>query len=192
MKKSKILMIIGSLLLLTLFVLPLWNITLDAPQYPDSLGIDIYITKMQGAHEGDIQNINIMNHYVGMEKLPEKMKEFELFPIVVIVMALLGVIIGFIGKRKLFLAWFVAMAILGSIGMYDFYLWEYKYGHNLDPKAAIQFPGQAYQPPLIGSKTILNFKAHSYPMSGGYMLFAGMFLSLGAFFVAGKEEEKEN
>ncbi len=192
MKKSKLLMLTGSLLLLSLFVLPLWNITLEAPQYPSSLGIDIYITKMQGHNEGDIQNINIMNHYVGMDKLPEQMKEFELFPIVVIVMVILGVIIGFIGKKKLFLTWFVAMSILGSIGMYDFYLWEYEYGHNLNPKAPIQFPGQAYQPPLIGTKTILNFKAHSYPRSGGYLLFLGMFMSLGAFYVAIKEEEAES
>ena len=185
MKKSKILMIVGSILLLFLFVLPLWNIALEAPQYPDPLQINIYITKMTG----DIQNINIMNHYVGMAKLPEKMKEFELFPIVVIIMAIVGVIIGFIGKRKLYMAWFIVMIILGSAGMYDFYKWEYEYGHNLNPKAAIKFPGQAYQPPLIGSKDILNFKAHSYPASGGYLLFLGMFMSLSAWYVAGKEKE---
>ncbi len=185
MKKSKILMIVGSVLLLSLFILPLWNISLEAPQYPEPLQINIHITKMTG----DIQNINIMNHYVGMAKLPEKMKEFEMFPIVVIVMSLLGIIIGFIGKRKLYLTWFIVMVILGTIGMYDFYLWEYDYGHNLDPKAAIKFPGVAYQPPLIGSKTILNFRANSYPSSGGYLLFLGMFMSASAWYIAGKEEK---
>ncbi len=189
MKKSQILMIIGSLLLLPLFVLPLWNITLEAPQYPTPLGIDIYITKMAGHNEGDIQNINILNHYVGMAKLPEKMKEFEFFPIIVIAMVVLGLIIGFIGKKRLFLAWFILMSVLGSIGMYDFYLWEYDYGHNLNPKAAIKFPGTAYQPPLIGTKKILSFTAHSYPSSGGYLLFLGMFLTLSAYYVAVKEEE---
>ncbi|KAA3616135.1 MAG: hypothetical protein DWQ05_10325 [Calditrichaeota bacterium] len=187
MKKSQILMIVGSLLLLPLFVLPLWNISLEAPQYPTALGIDIYITKMADHNEGDIQNINILNHYVGMQKLPEKMKEFELFPIVIIVMTILGVIFGFIGNKKLFLTWFVLIGILGCIGMYDFYLWEYDYGHNLNPKAAIKFPGTAYQPPLIGTKEILNFKAHSYPMSGGYIMFIGIFMTLGAYFVARKE-----
>jgi len=186
MKTSKLLMIIGALLLLALFVLPLWRITLEAPQYPQPLEIKIFINKMAG----DIQNINIMNHYVGMEKLPEKMKEFELFPLVVGGMSLLGLLVGLLGKKQLYLTWFAAMVILGSVGMYDFYRWEYSYGHNLNPKAAIKFPGQAYQPPLIGSKVILNFRANSYPASGGYLLFAGMILSLGAFYTAGREAKR--
>jgi hypothetical protein len=166
--------------------LPLWRITLEAPQYPKPLEIRIHISKMAG----DIQNINIMNHYVGMEKLPEKMKEFELFPPIVVAMSVIGLLFGFIGKKKLYLVWFAAMVILGTAGMYDFYRWEYNYGHNLNPKAAIQFPGTTYQPPLIGSKVILNFRANSYPASGGYLLFAGMFLSVAAFYSAGKEEKR--
>jgi copper chaperone NosL len=41
--------------------------------------------------------------------------------------------------------------------------------------AIIKIPGMSYQPPLIGSKQILNFTAHSWPGSGGYaiMLVAG-------------------
>lgn len=181
-------MIVGSLLLLPLFVLPLWNITLEAPQYPTPLGIDIYINTMAGHNDGDIQNIDIINHYVGMAKIPKHMKEFEIFPIVVVAMAVLGMIIGFVGRKKFYIAWFVLMSILGSAGMYDFYLWEYEYGHNLSPKAAIKFPGMAYQPPLIGTKDILNFRAHSYPMSGGYIMFVGVFMTLGAYYVAKKEE----
>ena len=84
------------------------------------------------------------------------------------------------------------MCILGAAGMYDFYLWEYDYGHNLNPQAAIKFLNpdgspMAYQPPLIGSKTILNFKAISLPMSGAYIMFLGMFMTLAAYFVDKKE-----
>ena len=92
------------------------------------------------------------------------------------------------------MAWFILMIVIGSAGMYDFYLWEYDYGHNLNPKAAIKFTtpdGEplAYQPPLIGSKMILNFKAISQPMMGAYLMFLGMFMSLAAFFVAKNEAE---
>ena len=109
-----------------------------------------------------------------------------MFPIVVIAMSILGVLFGFIGNRWLFLTWFVMMVVLGCLGMYDFYLWEYDYGHDLDPTAAIKIPGQAYQPPLIGAKKILNFRAISKPMVGAYFLFAGMFMSLAAFVLATK------
>lgn len=194
MKKSQILMLIGAISLAGLFFLPLWNITLEAPQYPTPLGMDIYITKLADTNPNDIKNINLMNHYVGMKYIPDHLKEFEIFPWVVGIMLFLGLIIAFKGSRKLYLTWFILMVILGCIGMYDFYLWEYDYGNSLDPTAAIQFTNpdgspMAYQPPLIGSKLILNFTAHSYPRSGAYLMFVGMFLSFIAFFV-GKKEAK--
>lgn len=193
MKKSKLLMIVGALLLLGLFFQPLWNITLEAPQYPDAIGMDIYIDRFEDANPNDIKNINIMNHYVGMEDIPETIPEFSIFPKVILGMAALGVIFGFIGNRKLYTTWFVIMIILGSIGMYDFYQWEYDYGHNLKETAAIKFTTpdgepMAYQPPLIGSKMILNFKAISMPRMGAYMMFLGMGLSVAASF----QHKKEN
>ena len=194
MKKSKLLMIIGSLLLLGLFVFPLWNITLEAPQYPIPLGMDIHINKFADTNEFDIKNINLMNHYVGMQYIPETIPEFKIFPIVIGIMIFLGVVVGFIGKHKWFLAWFVMMSVLGIAGMYDFYLWEYDYGHNLDPKAIMNFKNpdgsvMGFQPPLFGTKLILNFTAHSYPRIGAYFMFGGMLLTFIAFFV-GKKEAK--
>jgi len=187
-------MIVGALLLLALFVFPLWNISLEAPQYPDSIGMYIWINKITDQQPNDIKNINLMNHYVGMKPIPEHMPEFDLFPIVVGTMSLLGVIVGFLGYRKLYITWFIIMAILGTIGMYDFYLWEYDYGHNLDEHAAIKFmdaKGEplAYQPPLIGNELILNFVARSWPVTGAYLLFLGMGLSVVAFFVDKKEDK---
>ena len=192
MKKSKILMIAGSLLLLGLFAFPLWNITLEAPQYPIPLGMDIHISKFADTNEFDIKNINLMNHYVGMQYIPETIPEFKIFPIVIGIMIFLGVVIGFIGKHKWFLAWFVMMAVLGIAGMYDFYLWEYDYGHNLDPKAIMNFKNpdgsvMGFQPPIFGTKLILNFTAHSYPRAGAYFMFGGMLLTFIAFFVGKKE-----
>ena len=192
MKKSKIMMIIGSLLLLGLFFFPLWNITLEAPQYPIPLGMDIHINKFTDTNEFDIKNINLMNHYVGMQYIPDTIPEFKIFPIVIGIMVVLGVILGFVGRYKLFMVWFIVMTILGVAGMYDFYLWEYDYGHNLDPKAIMNFKNpdgsvMGFQPPLFGTKLILNFTAHSYPRTGAYFMFAGMLLTFISFF-AGKKE----
>ncbi len=192
MKTSRIIMIVSAALLLLLFVFPIWNITLEAPQYPDPIGMDIWINKLTDAEPGDIQNINLMNHYVGMKPIPETMPEFAIFPKVIIGMTILGIILGLIGRYKLYLVWFVVMAALGAAGLYDFYLWEYDYGHNLNPKAAIKFVDEdgnpmAYQPPLIGNEQILNFKARSWPREGSLFLALAMFGSLAAFYVAKKE-----
>ena len=192
MKKSKMLMVVGSLFLLGLFVFPLWNITLEAPQYPTPLGMNIHIDKFVDMNEFDIKNINLMNHYVGMQYIPETIPEFVIFPWVIAIMVALGVIIGLFGKYKLYLGWLVLMGLLGVAGMYDFYLWEYDYGHNLDPKAIMNFKNpdgsvMGFQPPLFGTKLILNFKAHSYPRLGAYLMFLGMFMSFIAYFKGKKE-----
>lgn len=186
-------MIIGSFLLLGLFVLPMWNITLEAPQYPEPIGMNIHVNKITDMNPNDVKNINIMNHYVGMKEIPEHIEEFEIFPKIVIGMVILGLLFGVFGKHQLYLVWFVVFLGLCAAGMYDFYLWEYDYGHSLDPKAAIQFVDpegepMAYQPPLIGTKKILNFVAHSYPRTGALFIVAALAASMYAFVLGRKSK----
>ncbi|MGC1631743.1 MAG: hypothetical protein WA749_06490 [Gelidibacter sp.] len=195
MRKAGIIMIIGSLLLLGLFKFPLWNIMLGAPQYPDPLGMNIYIQGIEGVEEFDIKNIDGLNHYIGMKTIPkvEEMWEFEVFPLVIGIMVGLGVIIGLLGffgkvSYKWFLGWFIVMSILGIMGMYDFNLWLIEYGTDLDPKAIMKLENMdgtpmTYKPPLIGYQKMLNFDVDSWPATGAYMIFIGMMLTVVAFFV---------
>lgn len=172
-----------------LFVFPLWKITLTAPQYPDGVSMYIWINKITGDTESTLQNINILNHYVGMKYIePDSIPELKFFPWIIAGMSLLGLLIFFLRKKYFYLAWVFAMVMLGAIGLYDFYLWEYDYGHNLDPKAPIKVPGMAYQPPVIGSKMLLNFKADSWPALGGILLGLGIALALVAFYISYKKE----
>ncbi|MFO7720175.1 MAG: hypothetical protein R6W85_07030 [Gillisia sp.] len=202
MKKSGVLMMIGSLLLLGLFIYPLWNIQLGAPQYPDPLAMNIYISGIEGEEEFDIQNIDGVNKYIGMKKIPkpEEMWEFRVFPLVIGGMAAFGFLLGllgFLGKISpyWFLGWFILMGILGLLGMIDFNNWLLDYGTDLNPNAIIKLTDPEgnplnYKPPLFGSQQILNFNAHSYPRAGAYLLFLGMILTLIAFFIGRKEQHK--
>ncbi|WP_179318967.1 hypothetical protein [Winogradskyella helgolandensis] len=203
MKKASIIMIIGSLLLLGLFKFPLWNIMLGAPQYPDPLGMNIHIDGIKGVSEFDLQNIDGLNHYIGMKTIPkaEEMWEFSVFPKVILGMALLGVIIGLLGylnkvSYKYFLGWFVLMSVLGILGMYDFNNWLADYGGNLDPHAIIKVTNpdgspMSYKPPLIGFKKLLNFDVTSLPHTGGYLMFIGMSFTLIAFWLGRKTSVKK-
>ena len=67
---------------------------------------------------------------------------------------------------------FISYILFVVLAAIDFYRWNYEYGHNLDPNAAIKVPGMAYQPPLIGYKQLLNFGAYSIPDTGGWFLTA--------------------
>lgn len=193
-------MILGSLLLLGLFEFPLWNIMLGAPQYPDPLGMNIYISGIKGVKEFDIQNIDGVNHYIGMQTIPKpgEMWEFRVFPLVIGTMAALGVVIGLLGffgkvNHWWFLGWFGLMAVLGILGMYDFNLWLNDYGTNLDPNAIMKMTRpngrpMTYKPPLFGHQKMLNFDVDSWPHTGGYLMFAGMILTLVAFFIGKKSK----
>jgi len=185
-------MILGAILPLGLFLFPLWNITLEAPQYPIPLGMNIHINDFTDANPFDIKNINLMNHYVGMKYIPEAIPEFKIFPAGIIITTILGLLIGFKANYKWYLAWFVLMVVLSLAGLYDFYLWEHDYGHDLDPKAIMKFTNpdgtvMGFQPPLFGSRDILNFKAHSYPRLGAFFLGLGIAFSFIAFFIGKKE-----
>ncbi len=157
-----------------LFVFPMWKITLLAPQYPNGISIDIWINNITG----DILNFNIMNHYVGMKKITlEGFPELAYMQYFVIAMMIFGAVIGLFGNRKHFWIWTATMIVLGAIGLNDFYLWEYNYGHNLNPHAAIKVPGMAYQPPFIGRKELLNFIAYSFPATAGYAVGISIFIA---------------
>lgn len=184
-------MIIAAILPLALFIFPLWKITLEAPQYPTPLGMYIHINDFSDANPHDIKNINLMNHYVGMKYIPESIPEFKVFPLGIIITSIIGLIIGLKGNFKWFLAWFILMILLSAAGLYDFYLWEYNYGYDLDPKAIMKFTNpdgsvMGFQPPLFGSKDILNFRAHSYPQLGAYFLGIGIGLSFVAYWIGKK------
>lgn len=193
MKLSNLLMVIAGVALIGLFFFPLWNITLEAPQYPIPLSMDIYISKFMDYHPNDIKNINLMNHYVGMDFIPETIPEFSVFPIVIGCMSFLAIVIGFVAKKNIwFFVWFVLMALLSLAGMVDFYMWEYNYGHNLDAHAIMKFTDAegnplGFQPPLWGTKNILNFTAHSYPSLGALFLGASIVISLIAYVVGRKK-----
>ena len=187
-------MVLGAALPLALFVLPLWQITLEAPQYPIPLGMNIHINDFSDVNPHDIKNINILNHYVGMKYIPEAIPEFKIFPAGIIITSVLGFLIGLFGNFKWFLFWFILMVSLSIAGFYDFYIWEHDYGHNLDPKAIMKFTNpdgsiMGFQPPLWGSKNILNFRANSYPQSGAYFLAMGIILSYVAFYLGRKQSQ---
>ncbi|HMQ50141.1 MAG TPA: hypothetical protein PKA00_22135 [Saprospiraceae bacterium] len=187
----RLLMVAAALSLLALFVFPMWKIVLYAPQYPDGVEMHIWINKIGGNSPGTLQNVNILNHYVGMKYIePDSIPELKYFQYVILVMVGLGLLAGFINRKGVFLAWSILLVVLCTLGMYDFYLWEYDYGHNLSDTAPIKIPGASFQPPLFGKKDILNFVAVSLPHIAGYFVGLSMLLGFGAWFLKNKNKKQ--
>ncbi len=190
-KLSTILFAAASVVLVVVLFFPIWRITLTAPQYPEGVTMYIWVNGITGATKSTLQNVNILNHYVGMKEIkPGSIPEFRYFPYILGAMALLGLVAAFLKKGWLKLSWVIVLAALGILGIYDFYMWEYDYGHNLSPDAPIKIPGQSYQPPLFGEKKILNFNAESYPHTGS--LFLGLSMTLAAISFIIQQKSRKN
>lgn len=173
-KWPRILIMLASLMLAGAIFLPIWQIQLSAPQYPEGLVLKIYAKGLAG----DVEVINGLNHYIGMQTLKsENFVEFTLLPYIIGSLVLLGLMAAIINKKVFYYAYIALFMFVAVISMVDFYRWEYNYGSNLDPNAPIQVPGMSYQPPLIGYKQLLNFGAYSIPDVGGWLFIgAGVLL----------------
>ena len=186
-KRSSILIVIASLMFVFTFLFPLWNIGLKAPQYPEGLGLKIWSHKITGLNEHDLKIINELNHYIGMQRItPESIKELKIMPYILGFLILFGLIAAFYKNTTLVKVWIALIIVLGIIGLYDFYMWEYNYGHNLSPDAPIKIPGMVYQPPLLGTKQLLNITATSLPGLGSIAIFVSLAI---AVFVVWKEKK---
>ena len=174
---TKIAVGLSALLMVSAYFVPLWQILMWAPQYPEGLGMKIWINNITG----DVKIISALNHYIGMRHIEVSMfPEFEYMVYILAFVIAVGLLTVLINRRGLLVFYVVLIIACGIAALIDFYLWGYDYGHNLDPNAAIVVPGMAYQPPLIGTKQLLNFTAFSGPDIGGWIFFVSGGLAVGA------------
>jgi hypothetical protein len=166
---SRIAVAAAALLLGLAFAFPLWRIALKAPQYPEGLGLLISINKITGASPQDLNSINNLNHYIGMKRIqPHDIPELRFMPWILAGLMAAGLVAAAVGRRGLLAVWVATFAAGAVAGIADFYKWGYDYGHNLAADAIIKVPGMTYQPPVIGTKQLLNFSATSWPAIGGW------------------------
>lgn len=175
-KLSRVLIALSALLMVSSYFVPLWQILMWAPQYPEGLAMKIWINNLTG----DVKIISALNHYIGMKHI-----EVSMFPEFGYMIYIVGFLIAFglataaIGQRLLLWLFVLVLFATGIAALVDFYLWGYDYGHNLDPSAAINIPGMSYQPPLIGTKQLLNFTAFSGPDVGGWIFMVSALIAVG-------------
>ena len=192
-KKSRWILAVGALLLIGTYIFPLWSITVEAPQYPEGLGIYIRINTVDGHAKNDLKNLNLVNHYIGMKEIvPESIPELKYMPPIVGFLIVSGLLVAWKGGKKTLYVWLAFFSLLALIGLIDFYLWNYDFGHNLYTEhAAIQIEGMTYQPPLFGTKTMLNFVTTSLPSWGGIAAFISIFMGYLAAFLTWREKQTQ-
>ena len=140
--------------------LPLWSMTMKAPQYPKGLVLQAYGTRMTG----DLREINILNHYIGMPPVEAPAFETGLFPVGIaglVVLCLLSPLGSWLRRLAIVATMATPFIILADLQwrLHDF-------GHSLNPKAPIRL--KPFTPLVIGETTMGNFVS-SAMVSWGFL-----------------------
>jgi copper chaperone NosL len=77
---SRVLLALAGIILFGVLFFPMWQMSLEAPQYPEGLTLYMHANKLAG----DVENINGLNHYIGMKTLhTEDFIEFTVLPYII-------------------------------------------------------------------------------------------------------------
>jgi nitrous oxidase accessory protein len=152
---------LAALLLLASLALPLWQAELQAPQYPGGLRMEA----SGGEVTGDVAEINLLNHYVGMRPFEEDdIPELGLWvPAVLLGIGLVGMatvarhrVVRVLAKAGLCA---IPVGVLADI---QWRLWQY--GHDLNPEAALRI--DEFTPWVVGRTKVWNFNTLALPGLG--------------------------
>jgi copper chaperone NosL len=172
------------------FTAPLWRISMEAPQYPKGLELKIYSHTIEGGglNGQHLQEINTLNHYIGMHRLDRAaLSDLDWLPFALTALALITLRCAAIGNVRALVDLVVMAGFFTLFSMGRFAYRMYIFGHDLAPDAPVKV--KPFMPPLFGSKQIANFTTHSYPSAGSIfiMIFmTGIVAVLGWHLISGR------
>lgn len=169
----------AAILLVISILQPYWQLTLHAPQYPKGLTVTAYVNRL----EGDVAEIDGLNHYIGMRPLNEAaILERTISSYGIVVLALLILAAVYIHNR-----WAALMALpallLPMVFLLDLQYWLANFGQNLDPTAPLSSSIKPFVPPVLGEGKIAQFRTVAEPETGLWLaVAASLVILIGLWF----------
>jgi hypothetical protein len=169
----------AALLLIVSIFWPYWRLTLHAPQYPKGLTVQAYLNRL----EGDVGEIDGLNHYIGMRPLNEA-AQFEREVSIIGVSALALLILAAIFVHTKWAALLALPALLfPAIFLADLQFWMANFGRNLDPRAPLSSSIKPFVPPVLFEGKIAQFRTWAEPDVGLYLaMAASLVILVGLYF----------
>ncbi|HWV38089.1 MAG TPA: hypothetical protein VN033_06385 [Vulgatibacter sp.] len=175
------------------FTMPIWKISMVAPQYPDGLYLYIWSYKLEGGADGQhIAEINTLNHYIGMRGIDDAASaDLGWIPFALGALVLIALRVAAIGNVRSLLDLTVLTSYVSLFAFGRFVYRLYVFGHDLDPTAPVKV--EPFMPVVIGTKQIANFTTTSLPMAGSYgigIFVTGTLVVTLWHLVAGRQEAR--
>jgi len=161
-------------LLLLAATQPLWTMTLHAPQYPAGLELTAYGTRL----EGDLQEVNAVNHYVGVRPIDtDDIQELKLFPFALTGLVAAVVLGGFLARAGI-VRWLIGLGVTAfALGfLIDLQWWLYRSGHDRSLDAPYRIDD--FTPRVLGGTTVVNFESQTMVAIGFWLIVAAALLLL--------------
>ena len=190
-RTGRILLLAATLLLLLGGTLPLWRISLVAPQYAEGLTLDMYAYQIVAGNKGqDLAEINTLNHYIGMKPIAQAdFLEMKVLPFAIGIFALLALRSVVIGRIVTLVDLSVLFLYFGVFSLGSFAYRLYTYGHQLDPRAPMKIA--PFMPVVMGSQQIANFVQTSLPLAGTICMTAFLVLLIAALVSSIRQARRE-
>lgn len=158
----------AAILLVISIFLPYWRITLYAPQYPDGLTVVSYVNHLGGR----VEEVNLLNQYIGMKPLEDAARfEKHVAIVMIVVLALL-----LVAASEVHSPWAALLSIPAALFPFgflaDLQYWLANFGLHLDPKAPLNLSVKPFIPRALGVGQIGQFSTHALPAIGLILSFA--------------------
>jgi hypothetical protein len=173
-----ILLGIAAILLLASMFLPYWKMTLNAPQYPGGLSIEVYVNRMTG----DVSEIDGLNHYIGMRPLGEAAQLERAVSMVAVAILVLLVLAAIFVHSPWALVLALPAILWPFIFIGDMYYWMRHFGLNLDPTAPLSSSIDPFVPPILGSGMVGQFETIATFQIGLWMAFLAVGLIVAGLY----------
>jgi hypothetical protein len=183
-------------LLVGALLVPMWKITLTAPQYPgQELLIELYAYPRLG---GDFAEVQGLNKYAGfhypdpvfvdpnyaVSEAAIDVPEWLLGPVVFVGLALTGAFVAFAPTASKLKAGLTAQfvgTVTVFVGTFAFIQYRlHQAGHSLDPDAPLRGI-EPFTPPLLGPYEVANISGFAWFGPGGYMTVLAVLLLATAY-----------
>ncbi len=153
---------------------PYWQLKVTAPQYPKGLKVTVFLNHV----EGDVGEIDILNHYIGMRSLYEAAQIERKLAIAGIAGILICLVVAFFISKKKFFFLLLPAILFPLFFMGDLYYWLRDFGLNLSPHAPLSSSVKPFIPPLFGTGKIAQFHAMAQFDTGFFLTVAASVLIL--------------
>ncbi len=152
----------AAMVLAVSILFPYWRLKLVAPQFPKGLEVRAYVNRL----EGDVQELEGLNHYVGLPSFDDGAvleRSVSIAGILVLAGLLLASLL--IHSQKVLYMVFPAL-IFPLFFVADLQYWLWNYGHSLDLRAPLADAVGEFTPPIFGPGEIAQFETSAYPGIG--------------------------